>query len=52
MTKEDEKEFNKADECHICNKKYNDDDIKVRDHCHITGKYRAQLIKNVIYNSE
>ena len=41
MTKEDEKEFNKAEECHICNIKYNDDDIKVRDHCHITGKYRG-----------
>ena len=41
MTKEDEKEFNKAEECHICNIKYTDDDIKVRDHCHITGKYRG-----------
>ena len=41
MTKEDEKEFKKAKECHICNIKYNDDDIKVRDHCHITGKYRG-----------
>ena len=41
MTKEDEKEFNKAEECYICNIKYNDDDIKVRDHGHITGKYRG-----------
>ena len=30
-----------ADECHICNKKYNEKDIRVRDHCHITGKYRG-----------
>ena len=41
MTKEDEEEFQKANECHICNKKYTDKDIRVRDHCHITGKYRG-----------
>ena len=41
MTKEDEIEFKKADECHICNNKYTDEDIRVRDHCHITGKYRG-----------
>ena len=41
MTKEDEEEFQKANECHICNKKYTNEGIKVRDHCHITGKYRG-----------
>ena len=41
MTKEDEEKFLKANECHICNKKYTDKDIRVRDHCHITGKYRG-----------
>ena len=41
MIKEDEEEFQKANECHICNKKYTNEDIKVRDHCHITGKYRG-----------
>ncbi|CAH3150415.1 unnamed protein product [Pocillopora meandrina] len=41
MTKEDEEKFLKASECYICNKKYTDKDIKVRDHCHITGKYRG-----------
>ena len=41
MTKEDEEKFQKADECHICNKKYNETDVRVRDHCHITGKYRG-----------
>ena len=41
MMKEDEEEFRKANECHICNKKYTNEDIKVRDHCHITGKYRG-----------
>ena len=37
MTKNDEEKFQKADKCHICNKKYNKTDVKVRDHCHITG---------------
>ena len=41
MTKENEEKFQKANECHICNKKYTNEDIKVRDHCHITGKYRG-----------
>ena len=41
MTKEDEKDFQKAIKCHICDKKYTDKDTRVRDHCHITGKYRG-----------
>ncbi|XP_068704896.1 uncharacterized protein [Montipora foliosa] len=41
MTKDDEEKFQKADECHICNKKYDENDVRVRDHCHITGKYRG-----------
>ena len=41
MTKEDEVNFEKAKECHICNKQYTEKDIQVRDHCHITGKYRG-----------
>ena len=41
MTKKDEEKFKKADECYICDKKYTDEDIRVRDHCHITGNYRG-----------
>ena len=41
MTKEDEEKFQKAKECHICDKKYTEKDIQVRDHCHIIGKYRG-----------
>ena len=41
MMKQDEEEFQKANECHICNIKYTNEDIKVRDHCHFTGKYRG-----------
>ena len=41
MTGEDEKAFKKATHCHICEKKYKVDDTPVRDHCHVTGKYRG-----------
>ena len=44
MTKEDEEAFRKATHCHICEKKYKKDDLEnmpVRDHCHVTGKYRG-----------
>ena len=41
MTKNDEEKFQKADRCHICEQKYNEKDVRVRDHCHITGKYRG-----------
>ena len=41
MTEEDEKAFTDAIHCHICEKKYKVDDVPVRDHCHVTGKYRG-----------
>ena len=41
MTKEDEKDFQKAIKCRICEQQYTDKDIRVRDHCHITGKFRG-----------
>ena len=41
MTQDDEDVFQKAKECHICDKQYTSKDIPVRDHCHITGKYRG-----------
>ena len=41
MTEKDEETLKKANECHICEKKYMKKDIRVRDHCHITGKYRG-----------
>ena len=41
MTKNDELCFRPMDKCHICNKKYTDKDVRVRDHCHITGNFRG-----------
>ena len=41
MTEKDEEEFQKATKCHVCDKQYTENDIRVRDHCHIMGKYRG-----------
>ena len=41
MTSRDEGNFRKATRCLICNKRYKEDEEPVRDHCHITGKYRG-----------
>ena len=41
MTNDDVNKFEKAKGCHICDKEYTSEDIRVRDHCHITGKYRG-----------
>ena len=37
ITDAEELEFKKSTMCHICEKELVDD--RVRDHCHITGKY-------------
>ena len=41
MTENDEMCFKLMDKCHICDKKYTDKDVHVRDHCHITGKFKG-----------
>ena len=41
ITPKEEQQFKKSTKCHICNKKYTAHDKKVRDHCHITGRYRG-----------
>ena len=41
MTEVDEQNFKTMDGCHICSEKYTDKGVRVRDHCHITGKFRG-----------
>ena len=46
LTSQEEKDFQSARYCHICEKKLFRDKItekilKVRDHCHFTGEYRG-----------
>ena len=48
MTKKDEEDFQKAKKCWICQRQYKPDEgenIPVRDHCHMTGKYRGSAHK-------
>ena len=40
MTREDEYDLNNATHCSVCENPCDPDD-KVRDHCHMTGKYRG-----------
>ena len=36
---EEEEQFQSSNTCWICEKLIDDDDEKVRDHCHVTGKF-------------
>ena len=54
---EEEEQFQSSNICWICEKLIDDDDEKVRDHCHVTAQFRGaahwscninlQLTKNV-----
>ena len=39
ITKEDNEDFENSTKCLMCDNDYVDNDVEVRDHCHITGKY-------------
>ena len=39
MTEEEENLFQKSNSCWICKKRIDNDEEKVRDHCHVTGKF-------------
>ncbi|XP_074029419.1 uncharacterized protein [Leptinotarsa decemlineata] len=41
QTDEEEEQFAAARTCGICNKAFTDGEVKVRDHCHVTGKKRS-----------
>ena len=41
MTEDDKMRFKLMDECYICGEKYVEKDVRVRDHCHITGKFKG-----------
>ena len=45
MTNEDEEIYNNSQICWTCEEKLNTD--KVRDHCHITGKFRGAAHKDM-----
>jgi hypothetical protein len=41
LNNDDLLKFEKAERCHFCKKAFTETNIKVRDHCHVTGKFRG-----------
>ena len=41
IIKKDDEDFKNSTKCWICDNSYVDGDVRVRDQCHITGKYRG-----------
>ena len=41
MTKEDNEKFKSSTKYRVCDNDYVDYNVEVRDHCHITGKYKG-----------
>ena len=50
MTKEDDEDIENCTKCWICDNTYVAGDFKVRDHCHITGKYRSSAQRDCNIN--
>ena len=50
MTEEEENFFQKSNSCWICRKLIDNDEEKVRDHCHATGKFRGAAHRNCNIN--
>ena len=46
MTNNDNENFKNSTKCQICDNDYIDNNIKVRDHCHITEKCRGSSPRN------
>ena len=49
IAKEDNEDFENS-KCWVCDNDSVDNDIKVRDHCHITGKYRGSVHRDCNIN--
>ena len=50
MTNEDEIAFQNSKQCFICGEEFSMISGKVRDHCHISGKYRGSACSNCNLN--
>ena len=46
----DFEDFENSTKCWICENDYIDTDVKIRDHCHITGKYRGSALRDCNIN--
>ena len=47
MAKKDDEDIEKYTKCQVCDNDYIDGKVRVKDHFHITGKYRGSGHKNV-----
>ena len=47
ITEKDNKDFEKSTKCWACDNYYIDGDVEVRDHCHITDKYKGSALENI-----
>ena len=54
ITKKDNEDFKNSTKCWICDNGFVDNDVKVRNHCHITGKYRGSANRdfNMLYQMD
>ena len=50
MTKKDNEDFENSTKCWICNNNYIYGDVKVSDHCHISGNYRGSTHRDFDIN--
>ena len=50
MTKHDNEDFENSTKCWICDNYHIDNEVKVRDHFHITGKYRGSANRDCNIN--
>ena len=51
MTKKENEDIESSTKCWICDNNYIDGNIIVRDHCHITGKYRGSAHREKFRNN-
>ena len=50
LTDEEKESHENQKFCYICKKRFTDDNKKVKDHCHFTGKYRGAANNNCNMN--
>ncbi|KYN18339.1 DNA polymerase, partial [Trachymyrmex cornetzi] len=50
LSKQQWETYRTATRCHICEKPFAPDDTRVRDHCHLTGRYRGPAHTNCNLN--
>ena len=50
MTKEDNEDLENSTKCSISDNDYIDGNVKARDHCHISGKYRRSAHRDCNIN--